>query len=65
MERKTQHGKNELLKLNERKMLSPASQKRKLHLEKWVSVQEEKLNKKQKWVTENMNDFISKMDKDL
>ena len=30
-----------------------------------MGIQEEKLQKKKKWVTENMNDFINKMDQDL
>lgn len=65
MERRTQQGRTELQRLSSKRMLSPASQRRKLHLERWVGVQEEKLQKKQKWVTENMNELISKMDQDL
>jgi hypothetical protein len=62
MAKKTEQGKIELKKLNERKLLSPASQKKKEYLEKWVVKQEEKLQKKKNWMNDNVNDFISKMD---
>ena len=34
-------------------------------LEKWVTKQEEKLNRKKKWMNENVNEMIQKMDHDL
>ena len=34
-------------------------------LEKWVNKQEEKLNLRKKWINENVNEMITKMDQDL
>mgnify|MGYP001806549936 CR=1 FL=1 len=45
--------------------MSPASMKKKSMLEKWVTKQEEKLNMRKKWINENVNEMIAKMDQDL
>ena len=62
MEKKTDKGKEELKKLQERRHLSPASIKKKSMLEKWVNKQEENLNLRKNWINENVNEMITKMD---
>lgn len=48
LQKKTEKEKQELKKLQQKQHLSPKSQKKKLTLERWVTKQEEQLNKQKK-----------------
>lgn len=65
MAKKTEKGKEELKRLKQKKFLSPHSERKKLMLEKWVIKQEEQLQEKKQWISENYNDMISKIDQEL
>ena len=52
-------------KLKKRKHLSPSSMKKKLQLERWVTKQEEEITKKKQWYQQNVNDIISKIDREV
>lgn len=62
---KTNKGKEKLKLMSEQRNLSPNTQKKKLKLEKWVTMQEAQLTKQKMWYMENVNDMITKIDKDI
>lgn len=65
MAKKTEKGKEELKRLSKKQYLSPSSERKKMMLEKWVIKQEEQIQEKKKWINENYNDMISKIDQEL
>ena len=48
-----------------KKTLSPRSHKKKIDLEKWVAGRDEEINSKKKYYHENVNEMISKIEKEL